>query len=189
MVALLFAGLWFAFHLYRKHGTGGTSRHGRTGQAQSSNVNSGLRSLVLNGARENFGLGPGKNSTQPFAVVTDAGMANGSTTIIAIADGSASVYQSDGARFIGGGQTHDSIRKAALEAVAAADDVQALMHRATEYPLPPAGQVNFYAVTDEGVFTAKASVEDVRSHRTPLAKLGDATQAIVTEYERVQPRQ
>ena len=68
----------------------------------------GLRSLVLQGTRANFGLGPGHNPTEPFAVVSDWNDAEGTTTIIAVADGSASVYRSNGAGSIGGGQSHDS---------------------------------------------------------------------------------
>src|SRR5215467_9589476 len=73
------------------------------GRSSSANANLGLRNLVLTGTRANFGLGPGSRPTQPFAVVADWGQPEGTTTVIAVADGSASVYRSSGPSSIGGG--------------------------------------------------------------------------------------
>src|SRR4051812_32353403 len=107
----------------------------------SGNPYMGLRGMVLEGTRANFGLGPGASPTEPFAVVTDWGEEQGSTTIIAIADGSASVYSSNGTAWVGGGQAHESIRNAALKTVQAAEAVQPQMQRTSEYPPAKGGQV------------------------------------------------
>jgi hypothetical protein len=147
----------------------------------------GLRSLVLEGTRANFGLGPGSSATQPFAVVSDWSDPEGTTTIIAIADGSASVYHSNGAASIGGGQSHESIRDAALKAVEAAAVLQPQMHPTSEFPLPSGGQVSFYVVTDEGVFTATAAQDDLVNNRSPFSPLAAAAQSIVSEYQHVAP--
>jgi hypothetical protein len=167
----------------RSRGDGGPSRASRSGRA---NPYLGLRAMVLQGTRANFGLGAGSSPVQPFAVVSDWGDGEGTTTIIAIADGSASVYRSNGAGSIGGGQAHASIRNAALKVVEAAGAVQPQMRRTTEYPLPARGQVSFYAVTDAGVFAATASRDDVINNRSPFSALGAAAQSIATEYERVE---
>ena len=156
-------------------------------RVNSGNAYAGLRSMVLEGTRANFGLEPGSGPTQPFAVVTDWGGADGTNTIIAVADGSASVYPSSGAASIGGGQSHESIRKAALTTVATAGTIQPLMHTTTQYPLPSRGQVSFYLVTDSGVFTAAASEEDLNGNRSPFSPLAAAAQNIVAEYRRIAP--
>ncbi len=162
---------------------------GRTGSSHlgaggSANAYLGLRSLVLQGTRDNFGLGPGSSPTEPFAVVCDWADPKGTTTIIAIADGSASVYRSNGAASIGGGQAHASIRTAALKAVAAAAAVQPQMRLTDRYPVPAPGQVSFYAVTDGGVFAATAAEEDLVNKRSTFYALSAAAQNIVSEYER-----
>jgi hypothetical protein len=156
-------------------------------RVNSGNAYAGLRSMVLEGTRANFGLAPGADPAQPFAVVTDWGGADGTNTIIAVADGSASVYPSSGAASIGGGQSHESIRKAALATVAAAGSIQPLTHATTQYPLPARGQVLFYLVTDSGVFTATASETDLDGHRSPLSPLAAAAQSIVAEYRQIAP--
>lgn len=156
-------------------------------QAASPNAYRGLRSMVLEGSRANFGLGPGGSPTQPFAVVADWGSPQGSTTIVAIADGSASVYLSNGAGFIGGGQAHESIRDAAIKTVELAATVQSLMRRTTQFPLADPQQVTLYAVTDAGVFTASASEGDLADKRSPFSQLAAAAQNIITEYRRLPP--
>jgi hypothetical protein len=163
-------------------------RHQGSGNSQSSAPDAfqGLRSLVLQGTRASFGLGPGSRPTQPFAVVMDFGLADGNTTVVAIADGSASVYLGSGGGFIGGGQSHESIRTAALKTVELADKVQPLLQATTAYPLAERGQVNLYVVTDAGVFTATASGDDVRGGGSPFSKLGDSAQNIIMEYRRIQ---
>jgi len=150
-------------------------------QAAPANAYMGLRSLVLEGTRANFGLGPASSATEPFAVVTDWG----DTTIVAVADGSASVYRSNGAGSIGGGQSHESIRKAALKAVELAAAAQPSMHATKQYPLAARGQVNFYVVTDAGVFTASASQDDLDSNRGPYSPLAYAVKNIISEYQRI----
>jgi hypothetical protein len=140
---------------------------------------------VLQGTRANFGLGPASRRAQPFAVVMDFGLSDGNTTVVAIGDGSASVYLSSGGGFIGGGQLHESIRNEALKTVELADKVQPLMHATTAYPLAERGQVNFYVVTDAGVFTATASEDDVRGQHSPFSQLGDSAQSILTQYRRI----
>jgi hypothetical protein len=60
------------------------------------------------------------------------------------------------------------------------------MQPTTTYPLPHRGQVTFYVLTDAGVFTASASDEEMRTHKSPLYKLGDSAQTIITEYRLMQ---
>jgi hypothetical protein len=153
--------------------------------AAPANAFMGLRTLVLEGSRANFGLEPGTSATQPFAVVTDWGDAQGATTIVAVADGSASVYRSSGGGSIGGGQSHESIRNAALRTVEVAAAAQPLMHATKQYPLAARGQVCFYVVTDVGVFTATASEDDIESNRSPYSLLAKAARNIIAEYRRV----
>ena len=154
-------------------------------QSAPANAFMGLRTLVLEGSRANFGLEPGTSATQPFAVVTDWGDAQGARTIVAVADGSASVYSSGGGGSIGGGKLHESIREAAIKTVEAAAAMQPLMHATKQFPLAARGQVNFYVVTDAGVFTATASEEDLESNRSQYSALARAARNIVEEYRSV----
>ena len=185
LVACLLIGVWLVARLRPPGSSHGRPHSQATNRAANGNAYLGLRSFALQGTRENFGLAPASRPTQPFAVVMDLGLPEGATTVVAIADGSASVYVGNGGGFIGGGQSHESIRNAALKTVQLADQVQPLMHATNEYPLAQPGQVNIYVVTDAGVFTGTASEDDMRRGRSPFSKLGDSAQNIIAEYRRI----
>lgn len=170
------------------HGHRGRTSQPAARQGHAANAFAGLRNMVLEGTRANFGLGPGASPTQPFAVVADWGDAHGATTIVAVADGSASVYYSNGGGSMGGGQKHAAIRDAALKTLELASAALPQMHRTTEYPVAGSGQVSFYLVTDSGVFTVTAAEDEVSREGSPWAALGAATQRIVAEYRRAEEK-
>jgi hypothetical protein len=146
----------------------------------------GLRGQALNLKREKIGLPTPSKPTQPWAALMDWGLSSGTATVVAIADGTASVYLSSGGGSIGGGQSHESIRNAAKKMVTVAAEFQPQMRATNFYPLPRSGEVIFYLLTDARVFMVTASEEELSSHRHPLSKLGDAAQEIVTQYRLVQ---
>jgi hypothetical protein len=110
---------------------------------------------------------------------------NGTVTIVAVSDGNASIYLSNGGGFMGGG-SHESVRNAAKRMVAAAVECQRHAHPTSTYPLPERGTVNFYFLTDGGVLTASASEADLTQHRSPLAALGEASQNVIAQYRMIQ---
>ncbi len=113
-------------------------------------------------------------------------LASGSATVVALSGGNASIYLSSGGGSIGGGSSSEAIRKAAQNAVATAAEVQSLLNPVTSFPVPAADQVVFYAITDAGVFSGSALVEDLSTHGHRLSRLGDAMQEILTRYEKIQ---
>ena len=125
-----------------------------------------------------FPLGP----TQPYGVLMDFTVRNGSATVVAILDGTGSLYLSSGGGFIGGGQSHESIRSGAKKTVEIANQAQPLMQPATNYRLPQPGEVTFYVLTKTGVFTASAPERDLQSQSNPLSSLYQSAQTIVTAY-------
>ena len=144
--------------------------------------------MAIESARSNFGLGPGASPTQPFVVVADCGDERGATTVVAVADGSASVYWSDGRGSIGGGQSDPMLHDAAQKTLVLAAAALPQMHQTGEYPVAGRGQCTFYLVTDAGVFTSSASQDDLNANRSPLSELGAATQTIVAAYKRLERR-
>jgi hypothetical protein len=115
----------------------------------------------------------------------DWGIDNRVVTVVALSDGSASLHYSSGGGLIGGGQSHDSVRKAAKKAVAIASEVQGELKRTSNFSLPGAGEAGFYLLTDAGVFYGQARVADLSSGRAELSKLGNAMQALITECMRI----
>jgi hypothetical protein len=158
----------------------------RGAQTPRPDVYDGLRAGILQGTRSSFNLSPTSAPVVPWGVVMDWGVTEGSATVVALSDGHASIYLSSGGGYLGGSQSHDSIRKAAQTAVTTAAEFQSLMKSTNAYPLPHRGEVIFYLLTDAGVFTASGLQQEMSSHRHKLSKLGDAMQLIITEYQRLQ---
>jgi len=168
--------LWFWFHQKRNGHAGGNS--GEKGMS----VYLGLRNLALQNPPPAGVLSvikPGK----PFVVLMDWPVSSQATaTVAAFADGTASIYLSNGGGFLGGGQAHESIRNSAVNTLEIADELKSFMHPTTTFPLPARGEVIFYVRTDSAVLTATAKEDDLRTHSNPLYRLGDSAQAIVTDY-------
>ena len=116
----------------------------------------------------------------------DWGVTQGTATVVAFSDGHASVYLSSGGGFLGGGENHEAVRNAAKHMVAAAAECQSLARPTTSYPLPGRARIILYFLTDAGVFTASASQEELAGHRSPLSKVGQAAQDVITQYRLLQ---
>lgn len=115
-------------------------------------------------------------------VLMDWHVDKGTVTVVAAADGSASLYLSSGGGYIGGSEKVPAIREAALHAVALATGLRFYFERTESSPLPSLGDVTFYITTSVGVSRAVAAESKLRAGADPLAGLGGAMQRIVTEY-------
>ena len=150
-------------------------------KASPESVYEGMRNMVFSGTRERFGLPPTSTPEEPWGVVMDWGVDRGTATVMALSDGSASIYLSGGGGYIGG-QNQEAVKGAALKAIEVAREYAHQMQKTTEYNLPVAGEVIFYVLTDSGVFTASAKEVELRNQEHALGKLGNAMQDVVTQY-------
>lgn len=116
------------------------------------------------------------------AVLMDWHINKGTVTVLAAADGSASLYLSSGGGFIGGSQKVQALRDAALHAISLANSLQFQFEPTDTTPLPSLGDVTFYLTTSAAVLMAVAPEAKLRAGADPLAALGGAMQRIVTEY-------
>jgi len=119
-------------------------------------------------------------------VLMDWIVGNGTASVLATFDGTASVYLSSGGGFIGGGQRHPEIAEAAKSAVKLAQELlPAAMKsdaKVDAFELPQGDSVYFYLRTNDAVFLAIAKEQAMAAGSDPLTPLGGAMQAIVTGY-------
>jgi hypothetical protein len=176
-----FAAIWLVAK-YRAQASPGTKSDATTRKASApKDVYIGLRNTMLQGSRSKFGLTATAKPTEPWGVLMDWGVQKGTASVVAMSDGSASVYLSSGGGYIGGiGQ--EPIRRAAQKAVEVARAVRLPSQPTTDYPLPEQHGVFFYFLTDAGVFVLRTSEQELNSSRHPLRELGDAMQRVITEY-------
>ncbi|HEY4355412.1 MAG TPA: hypothetical protein VGN16_06675 [Acidobacteriaceae bacterium] len=125
---------------------------------------------------------PGISAGSVHAVLMDWPIPKGMITVLAGADGAASIYLSSGGGFIGGGQKPGVLQDSAKRAV---DLATALLPEAAPVEsrdLPPAGTVYFWITTGESVRRVAAQEDDLKKGKPPASALGAAMQAIITAY-------
>ena len=108
-------------------------------------------------------------------------------TLVAVADGTVSLYTSAGGATIGGDE-HLAARQAGQRFLQAAADAASSMSPTTDFPLPDPGQVRFQVRTPEGSVTAEADEDALRGRRDPLFQLYVAGQDLMTEIRLIAER-
>lgn len=109
-------------------------------------------------------------------------------TVLAAADGTASIYLSNGGGFIGGGQKYPTLRSEALCAVQIAQELLAHFALTESHPLPTDDEIFFYATRQDGALLYKTTATALQSGQDPLASLGSTLQNIITQYRLNQPQ-
>lgn len=118
---------------------------------------------------------------QVWGVLMDLPLSEATATVVAFADGTASIYLSSGGGFIGGGQQTE-IKRAAEAFVETARDAKECFTPAADCPLPASGQVRFYLRIGAQVATAMADEGQLESGRHRLSALFAAGQDVISSY-------
>jgi hypothetical protein len=182
IIVLIVVALWLGVKLWAQSPPAGTKAGSeQKAPADPKNVYLGLRSTMLQATRSKLGLTATSRPNEPWGVLMDWGVQNGTATVVAASDGSASVYISSGGGYIGG-KGQEPIRAAAQKAVEIARTVKLPEQPTPIYPLPETNKVFFYFLTDAGVFMFRTSEQELNSPVHPLRKIGDAMQGVMTEY-------
>jgi hypothetical protein len=143
-----------------------------------------LRSQALALARDPIAVPAPGHEAPVWGVVMDMGFPNGTATLVALADGSTSLYYSNGGGVIGG-QAHEPVRMANAVFIDEANRLHGRLTQSETHPLPAAGQTAFYALTDAGVLGGAAANEDLGKGTHELATLFLAGHGVITQLRLV----
>lgn len=134
-----------------------------------------LRGQALGVTAKSLGVSDGVHG-----VVMETGYPEAVVTLVAMADGAASLYFSNGGGIIGAGE-HERPKVAARSLIAfAAHNLEGFVPT-TSTPLPDPGRTRFYVLADRGIFTAEASEVDLGENRHSLSPLFYSAQELITE--------
>jgi len=151
----------------------------RSDQPDPAAATRALREQALTVDAAALGLAPTPRLPHVWGALMETGFAEGVVTLVTFADGTTSLYFSNGGGMIGLGQ-RDDVRAAAEAFLAEAEAHRAHAAPAAATPQPGPGRVRFYLRTFGGTLTAEADEEDLGYHRHPLSPVFHAAQSLLT---------
>jgi hypothetical protein len=138
-----------------------------------------MRQRLLTGSAADFHIALPKGRSV-WGVVMEMGYPNDATvSVIALADGHASISLSTAPDVISGGD-REAVRKAALHVTEAAEEAAPHLAKAKSFPAPKLDEVTFYLLTRDGVVTETATQEELAGGAHPLSPLFMAAQDVIT---------
>jgi hypothetical protein len=157
-----------------------------TARPKGIEVYDGLRSMALGIDPATITIPDGVPWTGAAMAAMEMGTADAVATIVAIADGSVSMYLSSGGGVIGAGE-HAAVRAAADRFRSVAADSRGLLQRTEDFPPPETGQVRFHVRTSDGSYSGGTAQAALGAGRHPLLPLFAAGQDLLTEIRLSSP--
>lgn len=135
-----------------------------------------VRDQLLSGdPAPEFGLSP----AQPlWGVVSEFGLTDGSVTLVALEDGTCSIYTSSGGGVIGAGR-HPEVGDAVAHLVATAQEASSSFPPANDLTFPGPGECSLFLLLAERVVGARGPESTISSDPT-TAPIYDAAQGVLT---------
>ena len=145
-----------------------------------------LRDAIIGLSPQKVGLTPSAEAPHCWGVLLEIGSERAVATLVALADGTTSLYFSSGGGVIGCGG-HAAVAAAARKLVAAADAHLSELRPTSTFPLPGVGRLRFYLLTFSGALTAEVAEEELQDGQHPLAALYTAGQEVLTQVRLLTP--
>jgi hypothetical protein len=137
----------------------------------------GLRELALTGGQNHFGFAL---PPEPWAVVLETGLDTGAYTVVAVKDGTASIYYSTGGGIIGAGNL-PAVAAAAKTLVALAARHSSAFTLAKPQALPRQGHTALYIRRGTDLLYLTALEEDLGEGPHPQSELFHAAHELIHE--------
>jgi hypothetical protein len=115
-----------------------------------------------------------------YGVIMEIGYPEAVATLVSLADGTSSLYFSNGGGLMGAGEA-PKVAAASKKLVSEAASELEKLALTTETPLPLLNHTRFYVLTTSGIKTADALEEDLGDQHHALSRLFNWAQAVITE--------
>jgi len=143
-----------------------------------------LRAKALAVKPADIGLASSEYASNVWGVLMETGVKEGMVyTLVVLADGSTSLYFSNGGGVIGAGE-HASVRAAGIALLREASQrrLEALPTAAT--PLPALGEVVFYLLSSGGTLKHTAAEKELGEGKNPFSNLFYAGHAVIAQVRK-----
>ncbi|MEW9572692.1 hypothetical protein ABQJ54_13110 [Rhodanobacter sp. Si-c] len=154
---------------------------------QPKDVSAGLRSMVLGLSPAEIGITPNSFPHQVWGIVMETGMRDGYYTLAVLADGTASLYFSNGGGIIGSGEKLE-VRQVSQQFIGSANRFVGSSKPAASLEPPSQGNTEFFFLTFQGVQTYAAPEVELGEKRDSLAPLFHAGHAVIAAVRQSQSK-
>ncbi len=146
---------------------------------KTSNVYDELRTQILELKATHFDVPTNK---AVLAVVMETGYAKAVATLLAVIDGTTSLYFSNGGGIIGAGE-NPGPSAAARELVAKSAYFLSACTPTKKFPLPRETYTRFYIITPKGVLTSEVKADDLGNDRHLMSPLFHTAHKLIAQIQ------
>ena len=138
-----------------------------------------LREMALTVEASEINVAPSPGHDVVWGLLVDIAFPEAVATLVCLADGTTSLYFSNGRGVIGAGE-HASVRDAAERFIALANSYVGAFTISTDSAMPSTGRVRFHVRTFEGLRTAEADEQALGQGQHELSPLFHAGHEVIT---------
>lgn len=149
-------------------------------QSQYAPIYYNLRQAVLTLNPTEAGLIQDSRKDFIWGVIMETGYPGATMTLITLADGTTSLYFSNGSGFIGCGQ-HPNVKRASQDLNRSAVGFLRQMDQVKTCELPKPGRVRFHVLTLNEIYSADCDLQALEAGNDPLSRLFQAAQGVITQ--------
>jgi hypothetical protein len=142
-----------------------------------------LRQMILGTKATDLGLKPTPAFPRVFGAIMDWPVGDQIATVVALSDGTASLYTTSTFGIIGG-QAHETVRAAGKRFIETAERHYDEATLAVSYPYPAADQIAFYLLCYDGVRVVTAALTPTQAGTSRHVPLFIAAQEVLTQLRR-----
>jgi hypothetical protein len=153
----------------------------------STDVFDGLRRQVIDLDPAESGLSPSSTLPHVWGLLMDIASPTGVATLVALADGTTSLYTSTGGGIIGGGE-HPQVAAASRRLLEVVERHLPEMPASTDTTLPTAGRVALRALTSQDCRGVDTAEDDLGYGRHALSPVFHAAHEVITQLRLVDER-
>ena len=157
----------------------------RGAKPAGQSVFAGLRGQVIDLDPETVGIRPTAELPNVWGVLMEMGRGDAVATVVALADGTTSLYTSTGGGMIGGGG-HTAVLAATRLLLLAVEADLNRFHPVEVLELPVEGETRFNVLTYTGRFSVSTRDTEMTSSH-PLLAVYTAGQNVITELRQIAP--
>lgn len=145
-----------------------------------------LRNIALSSTAEQIGVElPAGKGIKVYGFVMDMDLGEGTATLASFLSGDASLYLSTGGGLIGG-REHDNVSNATEVLIAKAGKYLSKAEKTTTTPLPSKDGVNFYFLTDQGIYRGQEDIANLKSKSSEWLDLFAEANKVIGEIGKIE---